>query len=231
MTMRQLSIDLPRFDARGRGDFMVSGANETALALVDAWPDWPDRRLALIGPAGSGKSHLAAIWADAVHARRIDAADLRAEDAPALAQTPLVIDDADRALAGPEGERALFHLWNACAATGNGLLLTGRKAPSDWPVALPDLASRLSSLTPAILREPDEALLSAVLVKLLADRQIAVKPALLQYLLPRMERSFAAARDMVDRLDAESLARGVSIDVALARDLLGGGAASAPLQD
>lgn len=218
--MRQTTIEMPRLDARGREDFMVSPANARALALIDLWPDWPDSRLALIGPEGAGKSHLAAIWAESAGACRLDAADLRAEDAPDLAQSPLLVEDADRRLPGAEGERALFHIWNACAAAGNGLLLTGRRPPSDWGVALPDLASRLASLTPAVVEQPDEALLSAVLVKLFADRQIAIRPALVQYLLPRMERSFAAARSIVGHLDAEALAEGCEVDIPLARRLM-----------
>ena len=218
--MRQMSIDLPRLEAQGRADFMVSGANRTALALIDRWPDWPERRMALTGPAGSGKSHLASVWAEEAGARRIDAANLRAEDAPHLAEAPLVVEDADRRLGGAESERALFHLWNACAGRGNGLLLTGRLMPSAWPVALPDLRSRLASLTPAVMEEPDDALLQSVLLKLFADRQLAVAPALIHYVLPRIERSFAAAAQLVDRLDAEALARGVDVNRHLARDLL-----------
>ncbi|WP_220747061.1 MULTISPECIES: chromosomal replication initiator DnaA [Jannaschia] len=220
--MRQTSIDLPRLTALGRGDYMVSEANARAHALVELWPSWPERRLALIGPEGAGKSHLATIWSETAGAEVLDAGDLRAEIVLDLATRPLVVEDVDRRLAGDADERALFHLWNACAAAGNGLLLTGRSAPSDWPVALPDLASRLASLTPAVISHPDEALLSAVMVKLFADRQITVRPALVQYLLPRMERSFAAAHHMVDRLDGEALAQGRPIDVRLARDLLGG---------
>ena len=218
--MEQLSLALPRLDARGRDDFMVSPANATALALLDQWPDWPDRRLALVGPEGSGKSHLAAIWAAEAGARVLPAAGLAARDAPALAQAPLVVEDADRGAAGGVDEAALFHLWNACAAAGRGLLLTGRTPPSDWPVALPDLASRLASLTPARIGDPDDALLSVVLLKLFADRQIAVRPAIIGYLLPRMERSFAAAQALVARLGATSLPRGVPLIAALARDLL-----------
>lgn len=214
--MEQLSLALPRLDARGRDDFMVSEANATALALLDAWPAWPDRRLALVGPEGSGKSHLAAIWAAEAGARVLAAADLAARDAPALAQAPLVVEDVDRGV----DEEALFHLWNACAAAGHGLLLTGRTLPADWPVALPDLASRLASLTPARIGDPDDALLSVVLLKLFADRQLAVRPAIIGYLLPRMERSFAAAREVVERLDAQSLGRGVPLNAALARQIL-----------
>ncbi|TFL17498.1 chromosomal replication initiator DnaA [Jannaschia formosa] len=201
---------------------MSSPANETALALVDRWPDWPDGRLALTGPEGAGKSHLAAAWAETAVARLVAAQALRVADVPALAEAPVAVEDVDRALSD-EAERALFHLWNALAAAGQGLLVTGRRAPSDWGVRLPDLASRLASLTPARLGEPDEALLQAVLLKLFADRQIAPRPALVQYLLPRMERSFAAAHSLVDRLDSEALAQGREVDVPVARRLLEGG--------
>ncbi|MCK0166022.1 chromosomal replication initiator DnaA [Jannaschia sp. S6380] len=214
--MRQLTIDLPRLNAQGRDDFMVSSSNATAMALVASWPDWPHRRLALVGPAGAGKSHLAAIWADEVGARRVAAATLGPAATADLSKTPLVIEDADRGVP----EEALFHLWNAMAETGQGLLLTGRTPPSDWNVALPDLASRLASLTPAVIEDPDDALLSIVLVKLFADRQLRVKPALIGYLLGRMERSFAAAQRMVDRLDTESLRRGVGVTQALAREVM-----------
>ncbi len=215
--MEQLALALPRLDARGREDFMVSAANATALGLLDAWPDWPERRLALVGPEGSGKSHLAAIWAAEAGARIVEADALRAADAPALAEEPLVVEDADRGV----DEEALFHLWNACAGAGRGLMLTGRAPPAAWPVRLPDLASRLSSLTPAVLEDPDDALLSVVLLKLFADRQLAVRPAIIGYLLPRIERSFAAAQAVVARLDAESLRRSAPINAALAREVVG----------
>ena len=217
--MSQLSIALPRLEAQGREDFMFSASNATAVGLMDRWPDWPGGRLALVGPKGSGKSHLTAIWASEAGARIVPACDLRADDAPALAEIPVAVEDVDR---GGLDEEALFHLWNACAVTGKGLLLTGRAAPSDWPVTLPDLRSRLASLTPARIEDPDDALLSVVLLKLFADRQLAVKPALIGYLLPRMERSFAAAQTLVARLDAESLARQQPIGPGLAKDILGG---------
>lgn len=213
---KQMVIEQPQLEARGREDFMVSRANATAVALIDG--DWPGGRLALVGPRGSGKSHLAGIWAAEAGARIVAARDL-AGDVVALAEAPLVVEDADRGV----DEAALFHLWNATVASGTRLLLTGGKAPSDWDVTLPDLASRLASLTPAVLEDPDDALLSVVLLKLFADRQLAVKPALVGYLLGRMERSFAAAQSIVARLDAESLARGTAPNVALARALLDSG--------
>ena len=216
--MAQSVIPQPRHDARGREDFMVSASNSTALALIDGWPDWPHGRLALTGPEGAGKSHLAAIWAEEAGGRIVAASDLRGSDAESLSAGPVVVEDVDR---GVE-EHALFHLWNACEGSGHGLLLTGRGAPSDWPVELPDLRSRLASITPARIDDPDDALLSVVLLKLFADRQLQVKPALIGFLLPRMERSFAAAQAIVARLDAESLMRGVPPNQTLARELLEG---------
>lgn len=199
---------------------MVSASNADAVALLDAFPDWPASRLALTGSEGSGKSHLGAIWAAEAGARRVAAGALRAQDAPTLAERPLLVEDVDRAPLGAAGEEALFHVWNACAAAGRGLLLTGRRAPADWPAALPDLASRLASLTPARIGDPDDALLSVLLLKLFADRQLRVRPALIGFLLPRMERSFAAAQALVARLDAAALASGRPLGAGLAREVL-----------
>ncbi|MEM7488692.1 MAG: hypothetical protein AAF390_06160 [Pseudomonadota bacterium] len=216
--MRQTVIDLPRRRALGRDDFMVSASNRVAMALLDRWPNWPDARLALVGPEGSGKSHMAAIWAAEAGARIVAAEALRADMAGPLAEAPLVLEDADRGV----DETAFFHLLNACAGAGRGLLLTGRTVPSDWPVALPDLASRLAAVTPAFLEDPDDALLSVVLLKLFADRQLRVKPALIGWLLPRMERSHRAAARLVARLDEAALAQGVDVNVTLARQVMGG---------
>ncbi|KIT18158.1 hypothetical protein [Jannaschia aquimarina] len=213
----QLSIPLPVRVATGREDFMVSTSNAAAATAVDGWRDWPQARLALIGPEGSGKSHLVRIWAAEAGAAVLPAAKLRAEDAPSLAGGPLCVEDADRGV----DEEALFHLWNATAQAGLPLLLTGRRPPSEWNVALPDLASRLASLVPVTIEAPDDALLSMILVKLFADRQLSVRPALIGWLLRRIERSHAAAIATVERLDREALAQGVALDLALARSVLG----------
>ncbi|WP_308917030.1 chromosomal replication initiator DnaA [Jannaschia sp. LMIT008] len=217
MNARQLAFPQPRRDARGREDYMVTASNARAVALMDGWSSWADARLALVGPQGSGKSHLAAIWADGAGARILPARALRASDAPDLATGPLAVEDADRGV----DETALFHLWNAMARTGRPLLLTGRAAPADWDVALPDLRSRLASLTPAVIEAPDDAMLSMLLVKLFADRQVAIRPALVGWLLRRMERTHRAAIDVVARLDAAGLERGQPVNETLARDVLG----------
>ena len=213
----QLVFALPPRNALGREDLMVGASNADAAALLDGWRDWPDARLALIGPEGSGKSHMARIWAEEAGARIVAAHALREDDAPAWAEARVAVEDADRGA----DEAALFHLWNACARTGRPLLLTGRTPPAEWDVALPDLSSRLRSLTPAFIGPPDDALLSVLLVKLFADRQVAVRPALIGWLLRRMERSHAAARDAVETLDREALRRGAAVDWRLARDLFG----------
>jgi chromosomal replication initiation ATPase DnaA len=214
--MGQAVIPLSPRAASGREDFMVAPSNAAALALLERWPDWPDGRLALVGPEGSGKSHLAGLWAEDAGARIVPGRALTGRAVPALAEAPVAVEDADRGV----DEEALFHLMNACARGKRGLLLTGRTRPSEWRVALPDLASRLSAVTPAVIEAPDDALLSVILLKLFADRQLRVKPALIGWLLPRMERSHAAALRLVERLDAVALERGCPVNVALARDVM-----------
>ena len=200
---------------------MVTQSNALAVGLLDRWPDWPDRRLLLIGPEGAGKSHLARIWAAEAGATPVVPAEVTAEAAPDLATLPLVLEDVDAALgSGGLAEETLFHLLNACLTSGRGLLMTARRAPADWGVRLPDLSSRLDAITPAPIDDPDDALLSMLLVKLFDDRQLRVRPALIGYLLGRMERSHAAARDLVARLDREALARRVPLDQRLAREVL-----------
>lgn len=222
----QLVFDLATRPALGRADFFVSPANRLALAQVDTWPDWPGGRLAVAGPAGAGKTHLAHVWAARAGARVIPATALGRLD---LAKLPgnaaLAIEDADRlaALPGPEAraaEVALFHLANHLSAGGGGLMVSGRRAPAHWRVGLPDLASRLRAAPVARLDPPDDALLAAVLVKLFADRQIAVAPDLVQYLLARMDRSFEAAEALVAVLDRAGLARRRPITRALAAEIL-----------
>ncbi len=220
---RQMVFDLPARPALGRDDFFVSPANRLALAQVDAWPAWPDRRLAVSGPGGSGKTHLVHVWAARAGARILPAASLRSLDLARLpARVALAIEDVDRPGDGSraEVEEALFHLMNHLVAGGGSLMLTGRTPPAQWRVDLPDLASRLNAAQVARLDPPDDALLSAVLIKLFSDRQIDVGPDLIAYLLTRMERSFEAAENLVARLDRAGLARHRPITLRLAAEVL-----------
>lgn len=218
---RQLAFDLPFRSALGRGDFFVSATNAQALHALDNWRDWPRGKLILVGPPGSGKTHLAHVWADMTGAQIIGATALAGADLAALAaQKAVVVEDCTALAQCPGDQQALFHLHNMLAANAAPLLLTATSAPRDWGLTLPDLASRVQAAALARLDPPDDALLSAVLIKLFADRQITVAPALVAYLLPRMERSFDAARALVAQLDAEALARGCAVSRTLAASLL-----------
>lgn len=219
--MSQLPLDLRQRPALGRGDFLVTSANEAAVAWIDRWPDWPGVALCLVGPSASGKSHLAEVWRQVSGAREAAPAELARQGADAILgdSRALLVEVADAGLA-PEAERQLFHLYNLLGERSGHLLLTARQAPKRWPLRLPDLASRLATATVAELGAPDDALLQAVLVKLFADRQLAVSAELVDYLMRRIPRSFAAARLAVAAIDRYALARRRRPTVALARAAL-----------
>lgn len=226
---RQLPLDLPLPAASGPADFLVTPANAAAVAAVEGWAAWPAGRLVLVGPEGSGKSHLARVWAERADAAVVAAADLGRADLPALAGRGRIAVDGAEAVAGaPAGERALLHLANLLGEAGGRLLLTARQPPAAWGLGLADLASRLAASGLARLEAPDDALLAGVLVKLFADRQLAVTPAVIGYLLARMERSLAAAGGLVAGIDARALADRRRVTVPLVRAVLQDGAGLAP---
>lgn len=216
----QLAFDLPARALLGRDNFCVSDANALALTAMDRWRDWPDRRMLLIGPPGAGKTHLAHVWTAATAAQLIGAPSLAQADIADLAQTPVTVEDADKLAGDAGGEAAMFHLHNQMAARNLPLLVTARGPVRDWGLRLADLVSRMQAMAVTRLGPPDDALLSAVLTKLFADRQISVPSNLIPYLLPRMDRSFAAARDLVAALDARALAQGRPVTRTLAASLL-----------
>jgi chromosomal replication initiation ATPase DnaA len=194
-------------------------SNATALALIDAWPDWSAHAIALVGPEGSGKTHLATIWAAAAGARVVSGRTLAEIDVPAaLATGALVIEDA----AASADERALFHLINLAREERAYVLFTARSAPSLWPVALPDVVSRLRALPVVTLAAPDDAMLRGVIVKLAADRQLQLDESVVGYLSTHIERSFAAARAAVVALDQEALRQARPPSRALAAEMFRG---------
>lgn len=220
MSARQLTLDLPHAENRTRADFLSGPANEQALALIDAWPQWPARVVALTGPSGSGKSHLAALFAEASGAPIIAASDLAIPDVPdLLAGGALVIEDLGE---HPVEEAALFHLMNLAAEQRAHVLVTTRHTPAALAQTLStrDLASRLRAMPSVAIDAPDDQLLAAVAVKLFADRQITPDEGLLNYILPRVERSIAGLRDLVAELDREALARKRPLTRGLASELL-----------
>jgi chromosomal replication initiation ATPase DnaA len=216
---RQLVLPLGHVEHFGRDDFLTGPSNAAALALIDAWPDWPSRAVALVGPEGAGKSHLAAIWGAEAGARFLSARALDVASLPAaLATGALVVEDV---VEGNFEEKALFHLLNLVREEEAYLLLTARKPPSAWVVALADLVSRLRALPAVALSAPDDALFRAVLIKLFADRQLRADEALVGYLVRRLERSFAAARRAVEELDRAALRLKRPLSRTLAAEILG----------
>ncbi len=212
---RQLALALDHAESYAREDFLPGPANEAALRLIESWPDWPANAVALVGPEGSGKSHLASIWAAAAGARVISGRALSQNGLlPALATGALIVEEAAAA-----DERALFHLINLAREEEAFLLFTARAAPSIWPVAIADLVSRLRALPVIMLRPPDDAMLRGVIIKLAADRQLALDESVVRYLSSHIERSFAAARAAVIALDNEALRQGRPPTRALAAEL------------
>jgi chromosomal replication initiation ATPase DnaA len=229
-TTTQLSFEFPHRPAFGADDFLVAPSNEAAIGWLDRWPDWPAPALILHGPAGCGKTHLAHVWRARSGAPALAPEALTVDGIPAMLGDArvLVIDDADRA-----ADRPLLHLVNLTAERGGHLLLTASEPPLRWQARLPDLRSRLLAMPAVAVQPPDDALLGAVLLKLFADRQLAVGEDVVVLLLGRMERSVTAARRLVADLDRAALAAHRRITVTLARAVLerdgqDGGPASPP---
>ena len=216
---KQLAFDLPLDPRYGREDFLVSPSNEAAYGLVERWPAWPDTILLLRGPSGSGKSHLASIWAAAAKAWTVAGAEIRGDQVPHLVSNgALVIEDADR---GARDEAALFHLLNLARERRAFLLITSETAPDLWGLRTPDLLSRLRLAPSVSLEAPDDALLKAVLVKLFVDRQLVVDTTVVDYIALRIERSLRRAAEVVADLDREALSRGRRISRPIAAAVLG----------
>jgi chromosomal replication initiation ATPase DnaA len=216
--VEQLTFHLPCRAALGRGDFFVSASNAAAVGWIDRWPDWPAGALLIHGASGCGKTHLAQLWCLKASAVIVSGATLNEDRLKVLideGRHNVAIDDADRAC-----ERVLLHLYNWCLEGAGSVLMTALRPPALWTTALPDLHSRLHAALPAEIGLPDDPLLTAILIKHFADRQLSVDPAVVLYLVSRIERSFAAVAEVAARLDAVSLRDGRAITVPLARELL-----------
>jgi chromosomal replication initiation ATPase DnaA len=215
---RQLAFALPHAESLTRDNFLEGPANEAGLALIDSWPDWPNRVMLLVGPEGSGKSHLAAIWAEQAGARQTAAHALDATAVPgALATGALVIEDLR-----PRDfdERAMFHLLNLAREDEASVLITARLPPIAVDIELRDLRSRLRAIPVVSLLPPDDQLFRGLIVKFCADRQMSIDETVVSYLTTRLERSYAAVRQAIDLLDAEALRLGRPVTRALAAELL-----------
>ena len=227
----QLPLDLPLRPALGRSEFAVSSANSDAMRLVEGWETWPQGKLVLYGPEGSGKTHLAHVWADLSGAVVLQA---NASEITETTAKCVVVEDVPEIGGEVALEEALFHLHNRIIAQNGRLLLTGQATPAAWPIALPDLASRVQGTLSVALDTPDEDLLSYILLKLFADRQLTPSPKALATLVLHMERSFTEAGRLVAEMDRRALVGRRKISDALAREVLGLSEATArplPLDD
>lgn len=212
----QIPLAFGHDPATGREDLLVSDRLSAAIAIVDHWPDWPAPVVIIAGPVGSGKSHLAGIWKERAGAETIH--PLAGSDAAVIAaERPVLFEDADRS---GFDDTTLFHVINNVRQHGTGLLMTTRLWPMSWPVTLPDLRSRLKAATVVEIGEPDDELLTQVLIKLFADRQLFVDERLVGYIVQRMERSLEAAQTIVERIDRLALSRGTKLTRALAAEVL-----------
>ena len=207
----QLRLNLRRAQSYRRDSVLVSACNAEAVARIDAWPRWTSPVLVLVGPEGSGKSHLGLAWAERAGARVVQAADL-----DEAADGPLLVDDADHGVT----DEILFHLLNRAVDPERAVVFTARTRPADWPATLPDLRSRLNALLVVELSQPDDGVLSGALRRLFAERILTPPPELIAYLVTRMERSVPAATALVDRIEAAHVEGRRSLNRALARDLL-----------
>lgn len=226
----QLPLELGHRPSLDGEDFLVASSNEAAVAWLDRWPAWPAPALAIYGPPGCGKTHLAHVWQARSGAVFVDPQRLAEAEPPQLlgAARACVLDGVGRDRLGALDERRLLHLYNLLAERGGHLLLCAEEAPARWPITLADLRSRLSAIPAVRVDPPDDALIGALLVKLFNDRQLAVGSDVIGYLCTHMERSFDAARSMVAAIDRAALAARRRVTVPLVRELL---AADTPSDD
>ncbi len=214
MKAQQLALNLIQRPRYHRAAFEVTSSNRSAFGFIDNWPGWPARRLLLVGQMGSGKTHLAHLWAEKSKAEFVDPAALTVESAVTMPRRPaFVIDNVQNAIS----ERALFHFLNVVAQRRAWLLMTMDRDPAQTKFRLADLRSRLNGVPRCHLMAPDERLMVAILEKLFVDRQIAPDPAVISYISKRIERTVAAARQVVEAIDQRALAKRQSVNLSLAR--------------
>lgn len=218
---RQIPFDLGHRAAMGRDDFLVSPSNQDAVAWIDLWPEWPAPILILYGPIASGKSHLAAVWGEKANAACVHPATLNDSSIRDIAQAArhVILEDADNLIGNVDAEKGLFHLYNLFKEEKRSVLMTLQEPPVRRAFAVPDLASRLRAAPAVAIREPDDALLGAVLVKLFNDRQLRVGSDVVKYILSHMERSFEEARRIVAEADLRAMTEKRAVSVPLLKEI------------
>ncbi len=220
---RQIAFDLGHRTAMGRDDFLVAPGNQDAVAWIDLWPEWPAPVLVLYGPVASGKSHLCAVWGEKTGAACVKPGSLNDASIRQIADVAkhIILEDADDLIGNVEGEKGLFHLYNLFREEKRSILITLSEPPVRRAFAVPDLASRLRAAPAVAIREPDDFLLGAILVKLFNDRQLRVGADVVHYIVSHMERSFEEARRLVEEADKRALSEKRAVTVPLLKEILG----------
>lgn len=218
----QLPFDLGYRHAYEREDFWVSGSNRAAVAWLDKWPDWPAPALVLFGPPASGKTHLLQVWKKEAGAGEVMPQSFVTFSADKILgnSKSIIIDNVLQAISDPKSEETLFHLYNLLRERGGHMLLAAERAPSEWPIGLADLKSRLLAAPAVAVGSPDDDLMAVVLTKLFSDRQIFVSQEVVQFIISRIERSFLSIRQIVDKIDHRALSEKRAVTIPLVRELL-----------
>lgn len=219
---RQIPLPLPHHEAMEADDYLISASNREAVMWVNSWPEWPSHCLVILGPQGSGKTHLANLWLQRSHGKMVKVEDLAIRDAGHLAMSNkiIAIDDAEKIAGKRASEETLFHLFNLLKETKGYLLLTASQPVARWTADLADLRSRLLASATATIGAPDDELLTMLLIKQFHDRQIEIGADVISYVLPRIERTTSAVRSLVTMLDRASLAESRGVTIALAKRIM-----------
>lgn len=217
--IKQIPMDFSHRVAYGREDFLIAPSNQEAVQWIDMWPKWPAPALIIYGDEASGKTHLSYVWQDRTGAQRIPANDLKDADFGRIFECDkcVIIEDVSGYIGDREFETALFHLYNMAKEEQAHILLTASSVQSGWDFVIPDLRSRLCAAPSVSIHEPDDVLLQSILVKLFSDRQLDVSIEVINYILPRTERSFRFIKRLVERADKIALSEKKAVTIPVIR--------------
>jgi DnaA regulatory inactivator Hda len=218
---QQLLLELPLKPNYSKTDFVESSCNGEAIQWIERWPDWPVKMIAIFGETGCGKTHLAHIWQEKAQAKYLTPSDIHQLSPLEATQdtSAIVLDDVDLIVNEKSSQDWLFHFYNLMKEDQKDLLLCCQTPPTQWPVSLPDLKSRLATVMSIAVNPPDEEALKAVLFKLCSERGMTLSADVGEYILRRVERSFDSIRSLVATLDQHTLSQHRQLTLGLVREV------------